>query len=100
MMVEDKTGGDYRHQLTLTNRESCAVKGVGQVVSFDDTEIILDTEMGVLTVSGEEMHIKQLDLDKGIISIDGLIRRMEYADNARSRGGKGKSKGLLERLLK
>ncbi|MGI5839241.1 MAG: sporulation protein YabP [bacterium] len=99
-MAEDKNGGDYRHQLTLTNREICSIKGVGQVISFDDAEIVLDTEMGVLTVSGEEMHIKQLDLDKGIISIDGLIRRMEYADNVRSRGGKGKGKGLLERLLK
>lgn len=99
-MLEDKVGGDYRHQLTLTNRENIAIKGVGQVISFDDAEIILDTEMGGLTVSGEDLHIKQLDLDKGVISIDGLIRRMEYADNTRARGGKGKGKGLLERLLK
>jgi len=98
-MAEEKAG-DYRHQLTLTNRENIAIKGVGQVISFDDSEIILDTEMGGLTVSGEDLHIQQLDLDKGIISIEGLIRRLEYADNARARGGKGKSKGLLERLLK
>lgn len=98
-MVEEK-GGECRHQLTLTNRENIAIKGVGQVISFDDAEIILDTEMGGLTVNGEDMHIKQLDLDKGVIIIEGLIRRMEYADNTRARGGKGKSKGLLERLLK
>ncbi len=99
--MEDKLGSaDFRHQLTLSNRENASIKGVGQVISFDDVEIVLDTEMGVLTIKGEDLHIKQLDLDKGIITIDGAVKGLEYSDNTRGRGGKAKGKGFFERLLK
>ena len=60
---------DYRselkeetHQLTIKNREETRIQGVLHVDSFDDQEIVLDTDLGSLVVKGGDLHIKQLDL--------------------------------------
>jgi sporulation protein YabP len=54
----------------------------------------MDTEQGSLLIKGQELNIKQLNLDKGSIVIEGLVRLISYDDESRSK------KGLLGRLLK
>ncbi|HNU95148.1 MAG TPA: YabP/YqfC family sporulation protein, partial [Bacillota bacterium] len=39
-----------QHKLVLVDRESMTVEGVMNVESFDDEEIVLETNAGVLTV--------------------------------------------------
>jgi len=48
----------------------------------------------MLTVRGEGLNIKQLNLDKSNIIVDGLIKNITYDDVAHGK------KGLLERFLK
>jgi sporulation protein YabP len=88
------------HSLTVSNREHVEVMGVLSVESFDDEEIILETDLGTLTLRGEELSIKQLDLETGRFSVDGYIQSCTYSA-PRPRGPRGqKPKGLLERLLR
>jgi sporulation protein YabP len=88
------------HTLTVVNREQLAVAGVIAVESFDDEEILLETELGLLTIRGEEMHIKQLDLETGRFAVEGQIHACLYS-NPRARQSRGqRGKGFLERLLK
>ena len=35
------------------------------MVSFDENEIVLDTDMGLLTVRGKELHVKTAYIGKG-----------------------------------
>lgn len=105
-MPEDKglrTGefrsGQPEHSLTITNREQTVVSGVAAVESFDDQEIILETELGTLTIRGEELHIKQLDLESGRFAVDGTINALTYSARM-SRGAPRRNRGFLERLLK
>lgn len=93
MPLEDKTP-KWRHQFTLTDREEMAVEGVVSLGSFDEKEIVMETEQGLLTVRGEGLNIKQLNLEKGNIMVEGTVRAVAYEDEARQK------KGLLERLLK
>ena len=44
------------HKLELQNRERGNITGVQDVVSFDENQIILDTDMGLLTLKGKNMH--------------------------------------------
>lgn len=88
------------HRLTLTNREHAFITGVSHVDSFDDQEIVVDTDLGTLTIRGEELHIRQLSLEEGNLAIDGLITAVAYAINRGGRGPKGKSRGLFDRLLR
>lgn len=85
--------------ITLNDRVKLEATGVHQVVSFDSSEITLETELGLLVLKGEGMHINQLDLESGVIVIEGLIASVEYSEH-RTKKIKAKGKNILERILK
>jgi len=93
MAIDDKTP-TWRHQVILYDREEMTVDGVLSLGSYDEKEIVMETEHGMLTVKGEGLNIKQLNLDKSNVIIDGLVKTITYDDAPRVK------KGLLERFLK
>ena len=68
------------HRLALTNRESMTVTGVKEVMSFDVSEILLETGMGMLTIHGSDLHVNRLTLEKGEVDVTGKIDSLTYAD--------------------
>ncbi|GBF32154.1 forespore shell protein [Desulfocucumis palustris] len=86
-----------KHRLTLTERKHLMLEGVRQVGSFDEKEITLDTSLGFLSLKGEGLHITQLNLDEGVLTVEGFIAIMEFSE---SKTAKGRGKGLLNRILK
>ena len=96
--MEELTGVNKRaHKLILNNRRSCNLTGVNDVLSFDENEIILETEQGMLMIKGDELHVNRLTLEKGEVDIDGRIDSFTYSDAA---GGGQKSESLLTRLFR
>ena len=93
MAIEDKTP-NWRHQVTLFDREEMTVEGVLSLGSYDEKEIVMETELGMLTVKGDGLNIKQLNLENSNVVVDGLIKTISYDDAARVK------KGLLDRFLK
>ncbi|WP_094605257.1 Spore protein YabP [Sporomusa silvacetica DSM 10669] len=93
MPIDNKTP-KWRHQLTLVDREELNVDGVVSLGSYDEKEIVMETEQGVLIIKGESLNIKQLNLEQGNIVIEGTIKGMYYEEESRQK------KGLLERFLK
>ena len=85
------------HKLLLTNRRTCNISGVNDVLSFDVNEILLETEQGMLMIKGNELHVSRLSLDKGEVDVDGRIDSFTYSENA-GYGTKGES--LPARLFK
>nr|WP_092073662.1 sporulation protein YabP [Dendrosporobacter quercicolus]NSL47980.1 sporulation protein YabP [Dendrosporobacter quercicolus DSM 1736]SDM65118.1 sporulation protein YqfC/sporulation protein YabP,TIGR02892 [Dendrosporobacter quercicolus] len=84
----------WRHQLTLVDREELNVDGVISLGSYDEKEVVMETEQGMMLVRGDGLNIKQLNLDQGNIIIDGIIKAISYEEAGQSK------KGLLNRLLK
>ena len=72
------------HKVLLANRKSANFSGVLDVLSFDVNEILLETEMGMLMIRGNELHVNRLTLDKGEVDIDGRIDSLVYSDTAAS----------------
>lgn len=93
MPIDNKTP-KWRHQLTLVDREELNVDGVVSLGSYDEKEIVMETEQGLLIIKGEDLNIKQLNLEQGNIIIEGTVRGMNYEEESRQK------KGLLERFLK
>lgn len=99
--MEDKTisRAAQRHRLVIENREKMEITGVLHVDSFDDQEIVLETELGLMAMRGEELHIKHLNLEQGELLIEGYLLELVYSEDhgkkARDRG-----KSFLERLFK
>ena len=96
----DAAGTTGQHSLQVINRGQVQIQGVLGVESFDDEEIIIETEMGMLTLRGEELHIKQLDLDTRRFAVEGFVVSLVYATPKSRQGRPAKGRGFLERLLK
>lgn len=99
MMEERYRGQEKDHEIKLNNREELKMTGVSHVESFDEKEIILETCLGVLVIKGEELSIKQLNLEDGNVAIDGMVKSLCYAEEGLLKDMKNKSKGLLNRMF-
>ena len=75
--------------IILENREKLNISGVLDVLSFDDQIVILETELGLLTIKGENIRINKLNLDSSEVAIDGEIYQLSYSekDNLEKTGG-------------
>ena len=61
--MDEKMG--LSHQIMLYNREKGNLTGILDVISFDENTIVLDTDMGLLTIKGKDLHVSRLTLEKG-----------------------------------
>lgn len=86
------------HSLSMVNRQRMELTGVSNVVNFDEDEILLETNQGWLTITGEQMHITMLNLDEGQVAIQGNFSNLAY--KAQGTDFKAKGKNMLSRLLK
>lgn len=67
--------------LVLENRKKLNVSGVNDVLSFDDQVVMVDTELGLLTVKGENIRINKLSLDTAEVIVEGEIASLSYSQN-------------------
>lgn len=93
-------GAQGRHGLQLFDREQMTVTGVTAVESYDDGQIIIVTQLGLLTLKGEDLNIKQLDLDSGRFTVEGYVNSLVYSTPRGKQGQKRGARGFLERLLR
>ena len=82
--------------VVLENREKLSISGVLDVLSFDDQIVILETELGLLTVKGEDLRINKLSLDTSDVIIDGNISNLSYSE----KDVHEKSGGFLNKIFK
>lgn len=81
------------HTLCLHGRQQLTVSGVTEVVSFEDTSVVLNTCMGALIIQGRELQLKMLSLDGGQVAVEGHVSALIY-EEPRQTGG-----SWLRRLL-
>ena len=68
------------HDLNLQRRQKLTMTGVTEVISFDETAVVLQTGLGMLTVHGQGLQLKQLSVDGGQVSVDGSIHALIYEE--------------------
>ena len=90
MTIEDRKSNAINNStnviqnIILENREKLSISGVLDVLSFDDQIVILETELGLLTVKGENLRINKLSLDTSEVVIDGEIYNLGYSEKENS----------------
>lgn len=72
-----------KHNAVLENRQKLLLSGVTDVDSFNEQEISLYTELGELTVRGENLHINEMSVESGDLSVEGDIQALVYGDKNR-----------------
>ena len=68
------------HKLTLNQREDLNLTGVTEVVSFDESAVVLKTHLGTLTVLGEDLVLKTLSVEGGQVAVSGHISSLQYEE--------------------
>ncbi|WP_042353255.1 sporulation protein YabP [Bacillus massiliigorillae] len=84
------------HDVIMKGRRLLEITGVKQVESFDNEEFLLETSMGFLAIKGENLQMKNLDVDSGVVSIKGKIFDLVYVDEP----GGDKGKGFFGKLFR
>lgn len=74
--------------LILENRGKLSISGVLDVLSFDDQVVMVETELGLLTVKGENLRINKLSIDTSEVIVEGDISYLAYSDkeNEKTKG--------------
>ena len=99
MVVEERKNiglNNIVQNIILENRNKLSVSGVKDVISFDDELVIIETELGLLTVKGNNLKINKLSIDTGDVSVEGEISNLGYSDPTK----KSQEQGLFSKIFK
>ena len=79
-MIEERRSMNTNiiQNLVLENRNRLNISGVLDVLSFDDQIIIVETELGMLTVKGDNLRINKLSIDTSEVIVEGEIISLTY----------------------
>lgn len=99
MAVEERkiTSSGVIQNLILENRGKLSISGVLDVLSFDDQIVIIETELGLLTIKGNNLRINKLSIDTSEVIVEGDIASLAYSESK----GTDKTKGsLISKIFK
>ena len=82
--------------LILENRGKLSISGVLDVLSFDDQVVIVETELGLLTIKGENLRINKLSIDTSEVIVEGEIYNLAYSESEINK----KSGGIFNKIFK
>ncbi|TGA96532.1 sporulation protein YabP [Sporolactobacillus shoreae] len=84
------------HDIVVKNRKTIEITGVKHVESFDHEEFLLETVMGFLAVKGSALKMQNLNVEQGMVAIEGKILEISYLDEP----GGDSSKGFFGKLFR
>lgn len=98
--MDDRNGltqnNNIIQNVILESREKLTITGVLDVLSFDDQIVIVETQLGLLTVKGEDLRINKLSIDSSEIIIEGEIYNLGYSEGELAK----KSTSILGKIFK
>ncbi len=68
----------------LENRKTLSLTGIENIVSFDESFVVLDTPDALVTVDGEGLQMIKMDTDSGEVVVVGKINGLVYSDKKQS----------------
>ena len=86
MEPREKNTVPMPHQLIMQERHLLEMTGVSDVDRFDENTVTAYTSLGELTIRGKGLHIRQLNLESGSLSVEGQVDSLSYAETVRSSG--------------
>lgn len=73
-------------KVTMEERKKLTLTGATEVVSFDETLVELNTDLGTVIIEGSGMKLKCLSLDDGTVVVEGKLSGLRYPEPGRKRG--------------
>ncbi len=83
-------------EIKMIDRSSISLTGVSKIVSFDDEEFLMESNMGNIRLLGESLELLKLDTNEGNVKIKGKINSFTYLDGKL----KNKEESMIAKLFK
>ena len=74
------------HKLSVEERKKLTMTGATEVLHFDEEMARLATSRGLVTIHGQELKLKCLSLEGGLVSVTGEIGAVIYEQPSQRRG--------------
>ncbi len=84
------------HEVKIVDRSVISLSGINKISSFDDQEFLMESNMGIILLKGENLEIVKLDTHDGNVKIKGKLISFAYIENVK----KEKQESLLTKLFK
>lgn len=84
------------HKLSMDNRKQMNLTGIKDVVAFDLNQVLLESNLGMVHIKGNDLKVTKLTIEKGEVNISGKIDSIVYSD-VKDYGEKSKS--ILKRMF-
>ncbi len=88
------------HSLVAADRREITVKGVSEVISFDESNVRLVTVCGILNLEGEGLRIHVLNTREGTVAVTGRLNGVLYEDETAPAEGGSREKPRARRLFR
>ncbi len=85
-MNEEKKLAKTRHNLIMEDRRSLTVTAVTDIERFDEAEVVVATELGLLSIKGQGLHLNKIDVEDGELSVEGELDSISYSQR-QEKGG-------------
>lgn len=79
--IKEITSSHKNHHMMIRNRESLEITGVKKLESLNREEFVLETILGYMTISGQDLEMINFSVEKGEILISGYVTKVEYFDH-------------------
>ncbi len=93
--MEDKTKNFKEQNIVIQNREKSVITGVEDILSFDDELVIVKTDLGMLTLKGENLKMNKLNLENNELIVEGRASAIAYSDAVQN-----KKQGFMNKIFK
>lgn len=74
-----KTAQKSSHKVELDHLHAMIVTGVEDVPTFTDKTVVIRLKGETLTVSGQNLAVKNLDVTEGKLQIEGQVNALKYS---------------------
>ena len=81
----------------LFSRKRMELKGIEEVESFSETEIVLVSSLGRIAVNGSGLKIGRFSAEQGTLELTGTVDAFVYLDGD---GGEREKRGFFGRLFR
>lgn len=66
------------NKLILTNQANLTISGIKRAVTLNESSIYLELENTSVQILGNNMEVKKLDVESGILEVLGKINQIKY----------------------
>ncbi len=69
---------DKDNKIILINQQNLTITGIKKVLAVSEISISLLIESSTLHISGEKMEVKKLDVESGLLEVEGKVNGLKF----------------------